>query len=256
MKKGFLLLAILLGSLITIAHAQVIIDWDDFRNDDDFDIQFHDDDDFDIHWAGFEIGLNNFVTSDYSFNLPAEYSYMDLHTGKSWNININLLEYDIALFGDNFGIGTGMGLEFNDYRFDSKLPIKEGEGQIVVDSSYFGSSINVDKAKLTMTHLTVPLLLEFQVPGGDDDGFFITAGVIGGLRIGSHTKTVVIEDDGDKDKNKNRDDFYLSSFRYGFTARIGYGAVRLFANYYETPLFEKGKGPQIHPYSLGFMVSF
>jgi hypothetical protein len=242
--------------LISSLNAQTVFEWDEFANEGRFSTEVFDDDNFDVHWAGFEIGLNNFLTQNNNLNLPEQYEYLELHTGKSWNVNLNLLEFDLNLIGNNFGLGTGLGLEFNDYRFENKMPIMEEAGQIVVDSSNFGNLVNVDKAKLTMTHLTVPLLFELQFPEGDEDGFFITAGVIGGLRIGSHTKVVTRDDNGEKEKDKNRDDFYLPSFRYGYTARIGYGAVRLFANYYETPLFEKNKGPQVHPFTLGFMVSF
>ncbi len=253
--RRFITLAIFLFSLHTIT-AQPVIDGDEFEGEGRFGKQIIDDDNFDVHWAGFEIGLNNFLSQEYSLDLPEEYEYLELHTGKSWNINLNLVEFDVNLIGGNFGLGTGLGLEFNDYRFESKMPIKKEGGQVVVDSTHFGDLVNVDKAKLTMTHLTMPLLFELQFPEGDEDGFFITAGVIGGLRIGSHTKVVTRDDNGEKEKDKNRDDFFLSSFRYGYTARIGYGAVRLFANYYETPLFEKDKGPQVHPFTLGFMVSF
>ena len=253
MKKLLLITSVLLISLCS--NAQTVIDWEEF-NEGDFDVDLYSDDDFDIHWAGFEIGMNNFLNQSNNLNLPGEYSYLELHTGKSWNVNLNLIEFDFNLIGENFGLGTGLGLEFNDYRFENKLPVKKGDNQLIVDSSYAGSAMDISKAKLTMTHLTIPLLFEFQIPGGDDDGFFITVGIIGGLRLGAHTKVVLIEDDGDKDKQKNRDDFYLSSFRYGYTARIGYEAVKLFVNYYETPLFKKDKGPQVHPFTLGFMLSF
>jgi hypothetical protein len=84
---------------------------------------------------------------------------------------------------------------------------------------------------------------------------FFSLGLIGGLKIGSHTK-VVYEDGGDKNKDKNRSDFFLSPFRYGYTARAGYGFLKVFANYYNTTLFEKNKGPQLHPFTIGFMLSF
>jgi len=189
-------------------------------------------------------------------SLSEENDYMDLNTGKSWNVNLNLLEYDINLIGKRFGVGTGLGLEFNDYRFDNLLPVDKGPDGVIVDSTYAGGEYNVEKAKLTTTYITVPLLFEYQVNVGEDNNkFFLGAGIIGGLKIGSHTK-VVYDRNGDEKKNKNRSDFYLSPFRYGYTVRAGYGFLKVFANYYDTPLFESGKGPQIHPFTVGFMLSF
>jgi hypothetical protein len=229
-------------------------DWDD--DGPHFDFDFGESSGFDVHWAGFEIGLNNFMNENFKMNLSDENSYMDLNTGKSWNVNLNLLEYDINLIGKRFGVGTGLGFEFNDYRFDNLLPINKGANGVIVDSSYAGDEYNVEKAKLTTTYITVPLIFEYQVNvGSDNNKFFLGAGVIGGLKIGSHTK-VVYDRDGDEKKNKNRSDFYLSPFRYGYTVRAGYGFLKLFANYYDTPLFESGKGPQIHPFTVGFMLSF
>jgi hypothetical protein len=229
-------------------------DWDD-EDDWDFDFDFEEEDDFDVHWAGFEIGLNNYVNNDLSMSLSDQNDYMELNTGKSWNVNINFIEYDLNLIGDNLGIGTGLGLEFNDYRFDNQLPVKKGNGSILVDSSYVSEEYNLEKGKLTTTYITVPVILEYQVPVSNDNKLFFAAGIIGGLKLGSHSK-VVYEKHGDKNKDKNRSDFYLSPFRYGYTARVGYGFLKLFANYYDTSLFQKDKGPELYPFSMGFMISF
>lgn len=230
-------------------------EWEHEWNDDDpdFDLDFGEDEDFDVHWAGLEIGLNNYLNSDFSLSLSEANRYMDLNTGKSWNVNLNFIEYDLNLIGERFGAGTGMGIEFNDYRFDSQLPIKKSNDEIVVDSSYAGYSLN--KAKLTTTYITVPVIFEYQAEVSNDNKLFFSLGLIGGLKIGSHTK-VVYEDGGDKNKDKNRSDFFLSPFRYGYTARAGYGFLKVFANYYNTTLFEKNKGPQLHPFTIGFMLSF
>ena len=228
----------------------------EFDNDDESDINFDfgkSRGNFDIHWSGFEFGINNYLNKDFSMNLSEENSFMELNTSKSWNINLNFIEYDVPIIRENFGIGTGMGIEFNDYRFDNLSPIKKADDQIISDTSY--NNMNVEKAKLTTTYITVPILFEYQTPVGDDNKFFITAGIIGGIKIGSHTK-IVYNEDGDRKKEKNRGDFYLSPLRYGYTLKMGYGFLKVFANYYETTLFQKEKGPELHPFTVGFNISF
>jgi hypothetical protein len=234
------------------------------KDDEDSDFDFDEDDgfefngkneNFDIHWAGFEFGINNYVNNNFSMDLSDKNNFMELNTSKSWNINLNLIEYDLPLIKENFGIGTGLGFEFNDYRFDNLQPIKKEGEQIVTDTSY--NDFNVDKAKLTTTYITVPILFEFQTePDDNDNKFFITTGVIGGIKIGSHTKVVYNNDKGNKKKNKERGDFYLSPLRYGYTVKMGYGFLKVFANYYQTGLFQKDKGPELHPFTIGFTVSF
>lgn len=232
--------------------------WDWVDDDDNFNFNFDDDDrGFDAHWAGFEFGLNNFVNADYEMNMPAGLEFMELNTGKSWNINLNLIEYDHHLITRHFGVATGMGLEFNDYRFDNLLPIKKTETGITPDSTYAAPGFNVEKAKLSTVYITVPLLFEWQTGiNRDNDKLYISAGIIGGLKIGSHTKVKYTDAGGDEKKDKNRNDFYLSPFRYGYTVRAGVGFVKLFANYYATPLFEKDKAAEIHPFAAGFVISF
>ncbi len=226
----------------------------DQDDDSDFDFDFgKSKEKFDIHWSGFEFGINNYLNNDFSMKLSEENSFMELNTSKSWNINLNFIEYEVPIIKENFGIGTGMGFEFNDYRFDNLAPIKKADDQIISDTSY--NNMNVEKAKLTTTYITVPVLFEYQTPVDDDNKFFITAGIIGGIKIGSHTK-IVYNEDGDRKKEKNRGDFYLSPLRYGYTLKMGYGFLKVFANYYETTLFQKDKGPELHPFTVGFNISF
>jgi len=77
------------------------------------------------HYAGLEIGLNNYVTSDFSMVLPQEDRYMDLNTGKSWNWNINVIDYGFGLGTDKVGIVTGLGFEFINYNFDGQNSIRK-----------------------------------------------------------------------------------------------------------------------------------
>ena len=85
---------------------------------------------------------------------------------------------------------------------------------------------------------------------------FIYSSVVGGVKL-EKKKKMVYTVNGDKQKDKVKDDFNMSVLRYGFTARIGYRNLKLFANYYPTSLFEKGKGPELYPFSVGLtLLSF
>ncbi|MGE0078290.1 MAG: hypothetical protein AB7S48_10560 [Bacteroidales bacterium] len=203
------------------------------------------------HWSGFEFGINGFLDKNQSMNLKNELAPLDLKQARSWNFNINFMQYSIGFGTDKVGLVTGMGLEFNNYHFSNPISLKVVDGITVIDSSYINVGYKVDKTKLSTTNLTIPLLLEFQIPTGEKKHrIYMSAGVIGGLRLGSHTKVVY----GDKRKDKDRDDFNITTFRYGFTARLGYRGIRLFANYYPVQLFEKDKGPEVYPFSVGLVL--
>ncbi len=206
------------------------------------------------HWSGFELGINGFMDKNQSMTQTGDLAWMDLKQARSWNTNINFTQYSIGFGTDKAGLVTGLGLEFNDYHFSNPITLKVENGVTVVDSSYIQAGYKVEKTKITMSHLTLPLLLEFQIPMGEKrkDRIYISAGVIGGVRLGSHTK--VVYDDGSRHKDKNRGDFNIATLRYGLTARMGYKGIRLFANYYPVQLFEKGKGPELYPFSVGLVL--
>jgi hypothetical protein len=205
------------------------------------------------HWTGFEIGVNNFFDSDFSMSRPAQYNWMDLNTGRSWNVNLNFQQMSFGLIGNHFGLVTGLGFELNNYHFDGGNSIQEVDG-VIQESDL--STLSLIKSKLTTTFLNVPLLLELQIgPEKRSKRIHLSGGVIGGLKLGSHTK-YVYRDEGRKEKVKNRDDYNISPLRYGLTFRAGYKNAEVYGIYYPTPFFEKNKGPELYPFNVGLALGF
>lgn len=203
-------------------------------------------DKFNGHWEGIEFGFNGFDKPNYSM-YPGDKDFMSLNQGKSMEFDLNFYELNISLAKSYVGLVSGMGLSFNNYRFENPYTIEKGQNMtlpVQLDPE------NLSKTKLAVTYLNVPLLLEFQIPVNQNEGrLFVNAGLIGGVKIGSHTKVKY----GDT-KDKDRSGFNLNSFKYSATARIGYKDISLFANYSLTPLFQSGKGPELTPFTIG--ISF
>lgn len=229
------------------------------KNKSDWDWMWDDNDRFQGSWSGFSMGLSNFVDKDFSLSRVAGEQYMDLNTGKSWNMNINFAQYSINFVNDKFGLVTGLGLEWNYYRFDNNNSIQKNSttGEVeeldLTQAPY--DNWNIEKSKLSTTYATLPILLEIHSSSSQSNGIVFSAGVIGGLKLGSNTK-IVYKENGDKNKDKTKDDFNLSPFRYGVHARLGVGDWMIYGTYYLTPLFEKDKGPELYPISVGFALSF
>ncbi|HEY3390764.1 MAG TPA: outer membrane beta-barrel protein, partial [Prolixibacteraceae bacterium] len=159
------------------------------------------------HWAAVEMGINSFANVDYKTFTP---NFMDLNQSKSLEVGINFLRYSIGLQKEkrNIGLVTGLGLTFNDYRFSNAYTIENDNGFI---KPLLLDKTQLTKSKLSTTYLTVPLLLEFQIPvNGHEKKLYISGGVIGGLKVGSHTKVDIYGD-----KAHIRDDFNINPFRYG-----------------------------------------
>ncbi len=202
------------------------------------------------HWAGLNVGYNNLLTSTGSFEYPDEYMFMEMNAGKSVGVAANPWQQSIKLQRrGNIGLVTGVGVEWNNYRFDSQYVLTRDED--TGNTTYYTDTDQIKRNKLTTIYLNVPLLLEFQVPTGRERyPFYISGGAIGGLRLGSHTKIVYTDDA----KQKNKDHFNLTRWRYGITARMGYRAINLFADYYFSPIFEKDKGPDLYQVSAGIFI--
>ena len=205
------------------------------------------------HWAFFEMGVNSFANVDYSdyfaYSGASNYydpKFMDINHNKSMEVNINLFKVSFGLQKkeNNIGFVTGLGLNFNDYRFSNYNTIKIMNGYIVPTPI---SGQNLQKTKLSTGYLTVPMLLEFQLPR--ESGLWLSVGVIGGLKMGSHTKVKI-----DGNKTKDHSDFNINPFRGGGTARLGYKGFNIFGTYYFTQFFRDNRGPRMNPFTIGLGI--
>lgn len=229
-------------------------DQDDMDEDDEkdnykwcYDTRKHDrPGKFNGHWEAVELGFNGFDKPDYSMYDVSD--FMSLNQGKSMEVNVNFYELNIGLVKSYVGLVSGMGLSFNSYRFENPYTIAKGAERTEPVALNFE---DLSKTKLAVSTLKVPLLLEFQIPVNQHEGrLYVNAGVVGGVRIGSHTKVK----HGDT-KDKDRSSFNMNSFSYAATARVGYKDMGLFATYNLTPLFETGKGPELTPFTIGISFS-
>lgn len=226
-----------------------------YKNDSDnsgWDFKHKNNDRFKGHLFGIEFGFNGFLSDFWTTSLPPADSYMDLNTGKStyWNFNFPSLSLGISR---HFGIVTGIGINFNYYRFDGNNSITKDDNG-VIGPLYPEPGITYSKSKLYTTYASLPFILEGQIPVSHGNTINLGAGVIGAVKLGSHTKVVYYT--GGKEKAKDKDDFSLNVLRWGATARVGYGCFQVYSTCYFTPLFEQGKGPELYPYEIGLAFTF
>jgi hypothetical protein len=202
------------------------------------------------HWAGLEFGFNNILTAENSLTMPSDINYMAMHSGKSNNFNLNFWQLSLGV-ARHAGFVTGLGINWNNYRFDGNYNIQKREDG-TIDSLWPMSTLK--KSKLATVYLTLPVMFEVQLPANHHH-INIAAGFIGAVKLGSHSR--MIFQDGEDVKSYS--DFSLNMLRYGATARIGYQNLNLYATYYLTPLFKSGMGPggyDLHPFEIGISLTF
>ena len=156
------------------------------------------------------------LTDFFSTTLEPQDSYFDLNTGKSYNWNFLLPSVNIG-FTRHFGLAATLGMSINKYRFDGNNNITKGEAG-VIGPLYPPEGITYSKSKLVTTYATLPVILEVQIPlANPSKTINLGAGVIGAAKLGSHSKVVYYT--GGKQKDKDKDDFSLNTFRWGTTGK-------------------------------------
>lgn len=248
-----------IGSItVTEESIEVVIDLKDDNNNDKTDknekTRKSRSNNFKGHFSGLELGINTFVDKNNKFKLPEGAEYLELKIPNSLTLNFNLLQGNLPIIGQNLGLVTGLGLEFNDYKFSGNNYIQKKDGEIIGVPA--PDDIDFDMSKLSCTYLKVPFLLEFQTKSGSSSNqFYLSAGVNFGLRIASHTQ-YNYKHENLKVKKKYRGNHYLNPFRVAPTLRLGWGPLSFFAEYNMLPLFESGKGPEVHSVSLGVALFY
>ena len=207
------------------------------------------------HWAGFELGINNFADryGKLAGSVPGT-DLLDLNTGKSWNTNLNFLQYSLPM-GPSIGWVTGMGFEWNDYFFDRNNVIGKDPATGRIIPLYPPTGTAYSKAKMSTSYLTVPLLLEFQF--GQRKKGYLSVGAIGGLKVHSYILQKY-NNNGDRERIKTKDDLNLSPLRAAGTVRVGYKCLKIFANVGLVPLFRENLGPagapDLYPVTVGLVL--
>jgi hypothetical protein len=239
-------------------------EWRRDRNDNDDEDDYGHNNGWKSHMRGnrwgrtwqsfnFDLGTNNYL-ADGSFpdNDNALYS---VRPWGSWYVAANSIQR--TRLGSKLFIEWGLGLSWYNFKFqkDNIQIVKDGDGiQFVEDLR----DANFKKSKLTASYVHASLvpILDFgghsrksRMWDGYNNSFRIGIGPYIGYRISSHSKIVYKDDHLEKDKN--RDNFYLSNFRYGARLQLGYRSTDLFFNYDLNELFADGRGPKLNAFSFG-----
>lgn len=193
-----------------------------------------------------EMGVNGYHRNG-SITTPIGYPGLELNYSKSVQVSLDLFRQRLNLIGHHVNLEYGMGLSFNDYRFSQDvIPVARQ-----TELTFTPLDEPVKKAKLTATYLEVPLLLNFESKPEDlEESFRLSAGAFGGFLLGARTKYKTVTGR----KVKERDDFNLSTFRYGLTGSIGYGWFNLYVDYALNEMFKDNEGPEVYPFSIGIVL--
>jgi hypothetical protein len=241
-------------------------DWSTRRHDRDRDDD--DDDDDDDEWRNhverrrgrigktwqsfnFDLGTNNYL-ADGEFK-DTIYS---VRPWGSWYLAASTIQR--TRVGKNFFLEWGLGISWYNFKFqndDTMLERTDTGVEFVTDTR----DVSHRKSKLTATYINASFIPVIDFGGqsrkprmwdGYRSSFRIGLGPYVGYRISSRTK-YMYSDDGNLEKDKLRNSFYLNNLRYGARLQLGFHGTDLFFNYDMNELFAENKGPKLNAFSFG-----
>jgi hypothetical protein len=200
----------------------------------------------------FDLGMNNYLRDN---KFPSDSDPYAVRPWGSWYFGFSSVQR--SRLARNFFLEWGLGASWYSFKFqkDNTLITKDDDGVSFAEDP---RDFNFKKSKLSVSYIQASLIpvIDFNDRShkhrfwdGDRDSFRIGIGPYVGYRITSHSKQVY--NDNGREREKDRDSFYLNNLRYGARLQIGYRSTDLFFNYDMNDLFAEGKGPQLNAFSFG-----
>lgn len=193
-----------------------------------------------------EMKTNPTQMGDQSNFLPELNNAKSIHFGIEQQWGFNLIRGKVRVF-------TGIRYDIHNYRFQNpytRLIQDQPEFTAVEVGGPLIDPVPVDKSKVVVNYIGVPVSLGFQDKPGDNSKFSAKVGVHAGYRVRTHTK--IKQSSGNVEKqfdDFNMNDFYLSPF-----VNVNYGDMGLYMRYPLTNLFKNGQGASTQSVQFGITL--
>lgn len=203
-------------------------------------------------WSGFGVTANGFMNAQNKIATDSELGFLALDPARSLGLQWNFLEKSFPIIKGYLGVTTGLGFQWNRYALKGNYDVYS------VNDTIYGSlntSVNYSKNTLSSVYMQAPLLLQINSSKNPKESWTISAGIVGGLRIGGLHKTKW-ETNGNDKKDKTKDDFNFKPFSASLMALIGYGNWNLYMTYNLTDVFNEGSALSLRGVNAGILLSF
>lgn len=179
------------------------------------------------------------IYQDFWMNWPAKMNVRAINQGAGGFIMYNV---PIGKSPLSFSIGAGLGF----HNLYSNTVIDDIKADTIVFSR-IPDSINYRKSKLGLTYLDFPIELRFVAK----NKVRFSVGVKLGYLLDAKTKFRGDNTEGYLTTIKQRKVLNVDKFRFGPTVRFGYDWFQIMGYFSVTQIFDKGRGPDLYPISVG-----
>jgi hypothetical protein len=196
-----------------------------------------------------KLGLNRYGQNDPG-NLYQLQDY-DLKPFQSRTVALEYIASAKLAKGKRNSLHLDFGVDFSWYNlmFDGNNTVAKNESRVLfpVMELASGNVKEFKKSKLVIPNLNLSLMPTLKFSKSFVS--YVSAGMYGGYRLGSYTKTI---EKHEKVKNKEHENYHLYDFRYGLALEMGIrNFPDLFVNYDLNETFQHGAGPKVKMFSFG-----
>lgn len=198
-----------------------------------------------ITFTRLDIGFSRLIDNG-SFDLSPTNDFLDYKGGKTSHLSFDLLQFGYR-FNSNFKIYLAGGFDYTHIRLRRNITMQQNTENL----SYVEENIAFSKNRFSSSYVHIPLNFELRSKENrKGNRFYFVAGPEVAFLINGKVKQIS-EENG---KQKSKDDYNFSQFRYGGSVRIGYDSFALFAKYYANDMFDST--PQKGLKNMAFGITF
>ena len=199
--------------------------------------------------------------------------YNDIWQDVPSTVNVRTINQGINVYlminkpirNSNISLTTGIGISSHNLYSDA-IPVlgrdvntnPDGVTKFVTLGDYFLKPVSYKINKINLTYIDIPIEIKYKTRAERKKRFNCSIGFKIGYNVSNHTKFKgedIVEDTDDIVVIKKSNIRNISDWNYGIIARIGYGRFKINSYYSLAKIFDKGKGPQIYPISVGLSFS-
>ena len=160
------------------------------------------------------------------------------------------IQYNMQM-GDKELVSFSFGLGIRNHNMYSNSVLHDIKADTIKFTS-IPNSAEYRKSKVNLVYLDLPIELKLRWK----NGFKLVPGFKVGYLIDSKQKYKGDRfDEAIMVKEKTKTIRQLEDWSYGFTLRVGYKFVSLYGYYQISNIFQRGKGPEMNPISVGITIT-
>jgi hypothetical protein len=195
-----------------------------------------------ITFTRVDLGFSKLIDNG-SFSLSPTNDFLSYKGVKTSTVSFDVLQFGYR-FNPNFKVYIAGGFDWTLIRLRKDITIQQATPNL----EYVEEPIHFSKNRFSNSYAHIPLNFEFRSKENDNGKrFYFIVGPEVSFLLNGKVKQVS-EENG---KVKYKDDYNFQQFRYGGTARIGYGGLGIFTKYYFNDMFDSPAQKGLRNMSFG-----